>query len=394
MAASLLTEQPVTFVNVPFLADVTTMATLLAQHGVEITMHESMGSSRVVSLNAANVSNLKAPYDLVSTMRASVLVLGPLLARFGKAIVSLPGGCSIGSRPINMHLEALERMGASIVLDGGYIHAHVEGRLKGAEIPFEKVSVGATENLLMAAALADGVTTLSNAAREPEVTDLANCLVSMGAKIDGIGSDTLRVEGVKALNGTIYRVIADRIEAGTFAAAAAATGGEVELLGIPHELMESPMERLIAAGAEVTRTERGIRVKSDGKLKGIDIMTQPFPAFPTDMQAQYMGMLAQAEGASLITETIFENRFMHVPELARMGANITVHGRSALVRGVSELRGAEVMATDLRASVCLVIAALAAKGETTISRVYHLDRGYESLEEKLGKCGARIERIY
>lgn len=394
MAASLLTDDALTLSNVPYLADIVTMANLLAQHGVDISFSTSAGNiGRTMSLSSANIHNLTAPYELVRTMRASVWVLGPLLARFGAAKVSLPGGCAIGTRPIDLHLKALEQMGAHIELAEGYIHAHTHGKLKGAEINFEKVSVGATANVIMAASLAEGVTIIRNAAREPEVCDLAYCLQKMGAKIDGIGHDTLSIEGVDKLHGCDYSIIPDRIEAGSFAAAAAITGGDVELIGARMEHMQAVAEKFTAAGVEMVETERGIRVTAGKKILGIDIMTQPFPGFPTDMQAQMMAMLCVADGASMITETIFENRYMHVPELSRMGAKIVVHGSSAMIRGTQELTGAEVMATDLRASLSLVIAALAAQGETIIHRVYHLDRGYERLEEKLSACGAKIERI-
>ncbi len=398
MTASLLTGNKLTLSNVPYLADIVTMAKLLAQHGVSLSMNgeggEGFSSGRVLMLDASGVDNFTAPYDLVRTMRASVLVLGPLLARFGEAKVSLPGGCAIGTRPIDMHLKALEEMGAAIELKDGYIHAQVQGRLKGTAIHFDKVSVGATENILMAACLAEGETVITNAAREPEVADLAQCLQKMGARIEGIGTDELRIEGVARLQGCEHSVVADRIEAGTFAAAAAITGGDVELIGARAELMQAVIEKLQAAGIEISETPRGLRVKGpEGRIQGIDVLTQPYPGFPTDMQAQLMALLSVADGASMVTETIFENRFMHVPELSRMGANVVVHGASAMIRGVPEITGAEVMATDLRASVCLVIAALAAKGETIIHRVYHLDRGYERLEEKLAGCGARIERL-
>lgn len=405
MAACLLTDETLTLSNMPYLADIVTMANLLAQHGVELGMESagkkkdavsegSISGGRILSLNASQVNNLTAPYELVRTMRASVLVLGPLLARFGAARVSLPGGCAIGTRPIDMHLKALEEMGAEIELRDGYIHARVENKLKGAQIRFEKVSVGATENIMMAAALAEGETVIHNAAREPEVADLAQCLQAMGAQIEGVGTDELTITGVTQLKGCAYTVVSDRIEAGSFAAAVGITGGDVELLGARFDLLESVIEKFLAAGISITRTERGLRVKRDsGRIQGVDIMTQPYPCFPTDMQAQMMALLSLADGASMMTETIFENRYMHVPELARMGARIVVHGSSAMIRGVPELRGAEVMATDLRASLSLVIAALAAKGETIIHRVYHLDRGYERLEEKLAACGAHIERL-
>jgi UDP-N-acetylglucosamine 1-carboxyvinyltransferase len=392
MAASLLTDETLTLSNMPYLADITTMANLLAQHGVSLSTHGD-GTGRMLALNAGKVDNFTAPYEMVRTMRASVLVLGPLLARFGEAKVSLPGGCAIGTRPIDLHLKALEKMGAKIVLEDGYIHAEVSGKLRGAEIVFEKISVGATENILMAACLAEGETVLKNAAREPEVSDLAHCLVSMGANIQGIGGDTLIISGVKKLHGAAHRVIADRIETGSYAAAAAITGGDVELIGARADLMPAVIDKFIEAGISVTETPHGLRVSRSGPIRGVDIMTEPFPGFPTDMQAQMMALLSLAEGASMITETIFENRYMHVPELVRMGARINVHGASAMVRGAAKLTGAEVMATDLRASVSLVIAALAAEGETLIHRVYHLDRGYERLEEKLIACGANIERL-
>ena len=395
MAASLLTDDTLTLFNLPYLADIVTMANLLAQHGVELSMHgDGMGGGRGISLNSSNIHNLTAPYEVVRTMRASVLVLGPLLARFGAAKVSLPGGCAIGTRPIDLHLKALEQMGAEIELIDGYIHAKIAGRLRGAVIQFEKVSVGATENILMSACLAEGETILRNVAREPEVCDLAYCLQAMGAQIEGIGTGELRIQGMDSLHGCDYTVIADRIEAGSFAAAAAITGGDVELLGVRAELLQSVIEKFDEAGISIIPTQRGLRVKRHAdRIQGVDIMTQPYPGFPTDMQAQMMAMLSIAEGASMVTETIFENRYMHVPELIRMGAKIVVHGASAMIRGVPQLRGAEVMATDLRASVSLVIAALAAEGETVIHRVYHLDRGYERLEEKLAACGANIERI-
>ncbi len=392
MAASLLTDGKLELANMPYLADIVTMAKLLAQHGVALSFSPQPGG-RSMSLAAGNIHNLTAPYELVRTMRASVLVLGPLLSRFGAAKVSLPGGCAIGTRPIDLHLKALTQMGAEIDLQGGYIHAKVAGRLKGADITFEKVSVGATENLLMAASLADGVTILRNAAREPEVTDLVHCLQAMGAEIDGVGSDVLTITGVERLHGARHSVIADRIETGTYMAASAMTGGDVELIHARADLLCAVIAKMQEAGVEIAETPRGLRVRAAGGLRGVDIMTEPYPAFPTDMQAQMMALLSTATGASMMTETIFENRYMHVPELSRMGANIVVHGSSALIRGVDELRGAEVMATDLRASVSLVIAALAAKGETMIHRVYHLDRGYEQLEEKLRACGAQIERI-
>jgi UDP-N-acetylglucosamine 1-carboxyvinyltransferase len=327
-------------------------------------------------------------------MRASVLVLGPLLARCGIARVSLPGGCAIGTRPVDLHLKALEAMGAEIELTEGYIEARVSGRLKGGNVIFPKITVGGTENILMAATLAEGETTIVNAALEPEVVDLANCLVAMGAKISGIGTNVLRVQGVESLHGCEYAVVPDRIETGTYAVAAAITRGDVELIGGRLEHLEAVVKALDEAGVEITPTERGFRVKADGaEIRGIDCMTEPYPGFPTDMQAQFMALMATANGASMLTETIFENRFMHVPELTRMGARINVHGSSAIVRGMPRLSGAPVMATDLRASVSMVLAGLAAEGETIVNRIYHLDRGYERLEEKLAACGANIERL-
>jgi UDP-N-acetylglucosamine 1-carboxyvinyltransferase len=398
MTASLLTEDTLTLSNLPHLADITTLANLLVQHGVEIRMdgHSPNGghAGRVLDLTAARITSTTAPYDLVRKMRASVLVLGPLVAREGKARVSLPGGCAIGARPVDLHLKALQQLGADIELKEGYIDAAAPRGLTGAEIVFPQVSVGATENLLMAATLAKGDTVLANAAREPEVSDLAHCLQAMGAKIDGIGTDTLRVTGVKSLHGARHEIVADRIETGTYAMAAAITGGDVELVGTRAELMNAALDILRQAGATVTPTEKGIRIqRSAGPIRGTDVMTEPFPGFPTDLQAQIMALLTTADGASMITETIFENRFMHVPELRRMGANINLHGSSAMVRGVPRLTGAPVMATDLRASVSLVLAGLAAEGETLVNRVYHLDRGYERLEEKLAACGADIERV-
>lgn len=404
MAAALLTDETLRLTNLPHLADITTMAHLLSQHGVELSMNGDSGgnggfSGRVLELTAHHVENTTAPYDLVRKMRASVLVLGPLLARCGEARVSLPGGCAIGTRPVDLHLRALESLGAEITLEEGYIHARVPkghngGRLKGGSVIFPKVTVGGTENILMAAALADGETVIVNAAQEPEVVDLAHCLIAMGARIEGIGTNVIRVQGTERLYGTEYAIVPDRIETGTYAVAAAITRGDVELLGTRLDLMDAVAKTLIEAGVEITATDRGIRIKADGaEIRGIDVMTEPYPGFPTDMQAQFMALMATAHGASMITETIFENRFMHVPELARMGARINVHGASAIVRGMPKLSGAPVMATDLRASVSLVLAGLAAEGETIVNRIYHLDRGYERLEAKLAACGAHIERL-
>ena len=395
MAASLLTAETLTLENVPDLADIATMSNLLVQHGVAIGMAEpSPAGGRQVDLSAAHITSIVAPYDLVRKMRASVLVLGPLVARCGRARVSLPGGCAIGTRPIDLHVNGLRQLGAKIELNGGYVEARAPKGLQGAEIVFPSVSVGATEHLLMAATLAEGETVLSNAAREPEITDLAECLVAMGAQISGIGSDRLRISGVGHLHGATHRIIPDRIETGTYAIAAAVTGGEVRLTGTRFDLVTAVARVLTEAGVEITAVEDGVIVRCRADhLDGVDMMTEPYPGYPTDLQAQFMALMATARGASMITETIFENRFMHVPELARMGANINVHGASAMVRGVPRLTGAPVMATDLRASVSLVVAALVAEGETVINRVYHLDRGYERLEDKLSACGARIERF-
>jgi UDP-N-acetylglucosamine 1-carboxyvinyltransferase len=397
MTAALLSEEPLTLRHVPVLADITTLSHLLVQHGAAVTMvgartpHEH---GHALKIDARNIISTTAPYDLVRRMRASVLVLGPLLARCGEARVSLPGGCAIGTRPVDLHIKGMEALGAKIDLKQGYIHAQAPRGLKGAEFIFPKVSVGATENLLMAASLAEGETVLINAAREPEIVDLAACLNAMGAKIAGAGSDRITITGVKKLHGAEHSVVPDRIETGTYLMAAAITGGAVELAGARYDLVASVAKTLDGAGVEVAETNRGISVRRrNGELKGVDVMTEPFPGFPTDLQAQMMALMSKAEGAAMITETIFENRFMHVPELCRMGANINVHGASAMVRGVPHLTGAEVMATDLRASVSLVLAGLAAEGETIVNRIYHLDRGYERLEEKLAACGAEIERL-
>src|SRR3954454_13706089 len=401
MAASLLTEERLLLNNVPDLADIRTMANLLVQHGVGINFVDSMPGEaghaepgHALELSARHITSTTAPYDLVRKMRASVLVLGPLVARCGRGRVSLPGGCAIGTRPVDLHLKGLERLGAEVILSEGYIEMRAPKGLRGAEFVFPSVSVGATENLLMAATLAEGETVLINVAREPEITDLAHCLVAMGASIDGIGTDRLTISGVGSLHGARHRVVPDRIETGTYMMAAAATGGEIRLVGGRLDHVEALRRTLDAAGICVTDDGDAIGVRRrDGRLIGVDVMTDPYPGFPTDLQAQVMALMATAEGASMITETIFENRFMHVPELARMGANITVHQASSLVRGVKQLTGAPVMATDLRASVSLVIAGLVASGETVVNRVYHLDRGYERLEEKLSGCGARIERV-
>ncbi|SFK91052.1 UDP-N-acetylglucosamine 1-carboxyvinyltransferase [Falsiroseomonas stagni] len=389
MAAGLLSDGPLVLENAPDLADIATMRHLLAQHGLTV-VHDK--AARTLTLSGA-ATNLEAPYDLVRKMRASVLVMGPLVARFGEARVSLPGGCAIGTRPVDLHIKGLEQMGAVFDLEGGYMHAKAPQGLKGARIIFPQVSVGATENLLMAACLADGVTELVNAAREPEIGDLAMCLMRMGARIEGIGTDRLVVEGVKTLGAATHPIIPDRIEAGTYACAAAITGGSVFLEGARMVDLGAVVRVMREAGVDVAEEHGGLRVTRSNGLRGADVMTEPFPGFATDMQAQFMALMCVAEGASMITETIFENRFMHVPELTRMGARIKYHGQSAIVRGVPKLSGAPVMATDLRASVSLVLAGLAAQGETIVNRVYHLDRGYESIERKLGAVGAEIERV-
>ncbi|HLZ64632.1 MAG TPA: UDP-N-acetylglucosamine 1-carboxyvinyltransferase [Aliidongia sp.] len=402
MTASLLSSEPLVLCNLPHLADITSMANLLNQHGVEMSLAEDKGQiangGHCLKLDGGRITSTEAPYDLVRKMRASVLVLGPLLARCGEARVSLPGGCAIGARPVDLHIKGLQQMGAEIEIEQGYIHAKAPRRLRGAEIVLPFPSVGATENLLMAASLADGETVLVNVAREPEIVDLADCLIAMGADIQGAGTDRITIQGQDRLHGATHRVIADRIETGTYMIAAAITGGDVVLTGTSLKLLTAVGQVMNAAGIEVSDVENGIRVKGangNGRpvVDGVDVMTEPFPGFPTDLQAQMMALMSVADGAAMITETIFENRFMHVPELCRMGANINVHGASAMVRGVKRLTGAPVMATDLRASVSLVLAGLAAEGETVVNRVYHLDRGYERLEAKLAACGAEIERI-
>jgi UDP-N-acetylglucosamine 1-carboxyvinyltransferase len=390
MTAALLSDGPLVLENAPDLADIATMRALLAQHGLSVE-HDKV--ARTITLAGA-ANNLEAPYDIVRKMRASVLVLGPLVARFGRAKVSLPGGCAIGTRPVDLHLKGLEQMGAAITLDSGYIEATAPpGGLKGAKIIFPQVSVGATENLLMAACLADGTTELVNAAQEPEIGDLAMCLMRMGARIEGIGTAKLVIEGGRSLGAATHPIIPDRIEAGTFACAAAITGGQVLLQGARMVDFGAVARVLRDAGVDVVERHDGLQVSRLNGLHGTDVMTEPFPGFATDMQAQFMALMCVADGASMITETIFENRFMHVPELMRMGARIKYHGQSAIVRGVPRLSGAPVMATDLRASVSLVLAGLAAQGETIVNRVYHLDRGYEAVERKLAAVGADIERL-
>ena len=388
LTAALLTDEPLHVDNVPHLRDVSTMLNLLMQMGVTTMLDEKGG----VELRAAKITAPVAPYELVKTMRASVLVLGPLVARLGEARVSLPGGCAIGLRPVDQHLKGLQAMGATIEMAQGYMIARAS-RLKGARICMDIVTVTGTENLMMAAALADGTTVIENAAREPEILDLAACLTAMGAKISGAGTDVITIEGVERLHGTRHSVMPDRIETGTFLVAAAVTGGDVRLTGTRPKTLDAVLDKLREAGVNIEAGEDWIHVKANGALKAVNLRTAPYPAFPTDMQAQFMALNCVAQGTARVVETIFENRFMHVPELARMGANITVHGASALVRGVKGLKGAPVMATDLRASVSLVLAGLVADGVTEINRIYHLDRGYERLEEKLAACGAEVERV-
>lgn len=391
MAACLLTDGRLDLSNVPHLADIQSMVQLLSQHGVDIAAYFDRGH---LSLCASAISNITAPYDLVRKMRASILVLGPLVARHGEAKISLPGGCAIGTRPVDLHINGLKAMGAEINIDQGYIHAIAPKGLTGAKITFPLISVTGTENLMMAATLAKGETTLINAAREPEVVDLADCLNKMGAKITGAGTDVITIQGVDHLHGAEHAVVADRIEAGTYMIAGVITRGQVFLEGANLTHLESFVSTLRQVGAKIELKDNGVYV--DGgcdSLNGVDVMTEPYPGLATDLQAQFMALMCYSIGASMITETIFENRFMHVPELSRMGANINVHGSSALIRGVPELIGAPVMATDLRASVSLVLAGLAAKGETIINRIYHLDRGYEKIEEKFQGCGAVVERL-
>ena len=399
MIASLLTEETLRLHNVPRLHDVALLLRILRNHGADTTLKgkqpgQDTQAGDTIDLTVRDIVDTTAPYDLVSRMRASFWVLGPLLARCGQAKVSLPGGCAIGTRPVDLHLMAMEKLGASIELEGGYVNMRAPGGLKGGRIIFPKVTVGATHNALMAASLAKGETVIENAAREPEVVDLATCLVKMGARIEGIGTSTLRVQGVERLHGAEHAVMADRIETGTYAMAVAMTGGDVKLTGAPVDLLGSLMTTMAMAGIELTPGNGGMRVRRDnGAILPVDVATEPYPGFPTDLQAQLMALVTRADGVSRIRETIFENRFMHVQELARLGADIALSGETATVRGVKSLRGAEVMATDLRASVSLVVAGLAAEGETVIHRVYHLDRGFEALEAKLAACGADIVRI-
>ena len=389
LVSSLLTAEPLLISNVPHLQDITTTMELLGRIGVRLVMNDKM----VIEADASSVSSVRAPYELVKTMRASILVLGPLLARFGEAEVSLPGGCAIGSRPVNLHVKGLQAMGAEIDLDGGYIRARAK-RLKGARICMDLVSVTGTENIMMAATLADGVTVIENAAREPEVIDLANCLIGMGAKIEGVGTDEITIEGVVRLHGTTHDIIPDRIETGTYLVAGAMTGGDVRLRNARPELLTAVIEKLVEAGARIETGPTSIRIDMQGRRpKAVNVRTSPYPAFPTDMQAQFIAMNAIADGTATITETIFENRFMHVYELQRMGADIDMDGNTAIVRGVKNLVGAPVMATDLRASASLALAGLVAEGETIVDRIYHIDRGYECIEEKLAQLGARIRRV-
>ncbi|MBO9465170.1 UDP-N-acetylglucosamine 1-carboxyvinyltransferase [Tropicibacter sp. R15_0] len=392
MPATLLSEEPLTLTNAPRLSDIRTMTQLLQSLGAEVT---SLQDGQVLAMSSHDLTSQRAEYDIVRKMRASILVLGPLLARYGYAEVSLPGGCAIGARPVDLHLKALEAMGAELDLRDGYVHAKApSGGLRGGVVDFAFASVGATENALLAATLAKGTTVLNNAAREPEIVDLADCLRKMGAQIDGDGSSTITIQGVDRLGGATHRVVTDRIELGTYMLAPAICGGEVTCLGGRLSLVESFVEKLELAGVSVTETDKGLTVaRKNGRIKAVDVTTEPFPGFPTDLQAQMMALLCTAEGTSVLEEKIFENRFMHAPELMRMGAQIDVSGGTAKVTGVEKLRGAPVMATDLRASVSLILAGLAAEGETKVSRVYHLDRGYEHVVRKLRNVGADIERV-
>jgi UDP-N-acetylglucosamine 1-carboxyvinyltransferase len=391
IAAALLSSEPLELTNMPAVTDVDTMLSMMREFGVVAIR----SSERLLTLDASGARNAEAPYDLVRRMRASILVLAPLLARFGSARVSMPGGCAIGARPIDLHLKALETLGAEVRMESGYIHARVTERsLRGGRIVLSSPSVGATETALMAATLARGESEILNAARDPEVCDLAHCLAAMGAHIEGVGTHRVLVQGVDALHRARHNLISDRIEAGTYAVAAAITGGHLEILGAHLEHLGSVGASLENAGVQIWPTDRGLMVTRTGPLRSVDVTTEPYPGFPSDLQAQFMALMTIAVGASVIRETVFESRFMHVPELGRLGANISLHGSTALVRGVERLHGAEVMATDLRASVCLVLAALAAEGETTVHRIYHLDRGYESLDHKLVQCGADIHRIF
>jgi UDP-N-acetylglucosamine 1-carboxyvinyltransferase len=399
MIASLLTEEQLVLENVPRLADVTQLQRILGNHGVDITLNgkrpgDGEYQGQTLSLSAKNIVDTTAPYELVSKMRASFWVIGPLVARMGEARVSMPGGCAIGTRPVDLLIMALARLGADIEIDGGYVVARAPKGLNGGEIRFPKVTVSGTHTAIMAASLARGSTLIENAACEPEIVDLADCLNKMGARISGAGTPRIVIDGVARLGGARHRVLPDRIETGTYAMAAAMTGGEVLLEGARPELLQSALDLLVEAGVGVAATNQGVRISRNGSaLAPVEVSTAPFPGFPTDLQAQLMALMTCADGVSRITETIFENRFMHVQELARLGARIHLHGETATIEGIERLKGAPVMATDLRASVSLVIAALAAEGETIVNRVYHLDRGFERLEEKLGRCGAQIERL-
>jgi len=390
MVAALLTDEPLIIGNVPHLNDVTTTMELMGRMGVELMIDESMN----IEINAAPIRDFTAPYDLVKTMRASILVLGPLLAKHGQAVVSLPGGCAIGTRPVDLHIRALQAMGAEIEVEGGYIRARTDGRLKGAHLCMDMITVTGTENIMMAATLAEGRTIIENAAREPEVTDLADCLISMGARIQGTGTDTITIDGVERLHGTHHRVLPDRIETGTYLVAALITGGKVKLRDTRPDLLDAVLAKLREAGAEIETGADWISLDMTGRRpEAVDLRTAPYPAFPTDMQAQFAVLNAISSGVGKITETVFENRFMHVPELQRMGSDLSHEGNTIVVRGVDQLHGAPVMATDLRASACLVLAGLVASGQTLVDRIYHIDRGYECIEEKLAQLGADIHRV-
>jgi UDP-N-acetylglucosamine 1-carboxyvinyltransferase len=390
LAAAILPSAPITICNLPHLHDITTMLELLRRMGIELTIGDKLS----VELDPTTITEYVAPYELVKTMRASILVLGPLLARHGRAQVSLPGGCAIGSRPVDLHIRGLEAMGAQITVENGYIDARVDGRLKGGRVFFDTVTVTGTENILMAAALADGETIIENAAREPEVVDLAECLIAMGAKIEGAGTDTIRVQGVEKLNGCTFSVMPDRIETGTYLIAGAITSGRVRTRNTRADILDAVLQKLQEAGAKITTGDDWIELDMEGrKPKAVNITTAPYPAFPTDMQAQFAALNSVAEGVGRIKETIFENRFMHMQEMIRLGAKVAIEGNTAIIEGVDNLKGARVMATDLRASASLVLAALVAEGETPIDRIYHIDRGYECIEEKMQLIGAQIRRV-
>ena len=390
LAAAILPSAPITICNLPHLHDITTMLELLRRMGIELTIGDKLS----VELDPTTITEYVAPYELVKTMRASILVLGPLLARHGRAQVSLPGGCAIGSRPVDLHIRGLEAMGAEITVENGYIDARVDGRLKGGRVFFDTVTVTGTENILMAAALADGETIIENAAREPEVVDLAECLIAMGAKIEGAGTDTIRVQGVEKLNGCTFSVMPDRIETGTYLIAGAITSGRVRTRNTRADILDAVLQKLEEAGAKITTGDDWIELDMEGrKPKAVNITTAPYPAFPTDMQAQFAALNSVAEGVGRIKETIFENRFMHMQEMIRLGAKVAIEGNTAIIEGVDRLKGARVMATDLRASASLVLAALVAEGETPIDRIYHIDRGYECIEEKMQLIGAQIRRV-